>query len=138
MHGLDYGSGPGPALPQMLTNAGFSMTHYDPLFTPDASVLKRTYDFITCTETVEHFHHPGEEFQRLNRLLRPGGWLGVMTGILTDDAGFPGWWYIRDFTHVCFYKESTLRWIARRFGWQLQVPRENVILASKSGGRAVP
>ena len=126
--GLDYGSGPGPTLSLMLEELGFPMTNYDPLFAPDEAALGRSYDFITCTETVEHFHRPGAEFRRLQGLLRPGGWLGIMTGILASDHPFPGWWYTRDLTHVCFYNGATLGWIARRFGWELALPAENVAL----------
>lgn len=131
--GLDYGSGPGPTLSLMLAELGFSVTNYDPLFTPDEAALERSYDFITCTETVEHFHRPGEEFRRLQGLLQPDGWLGIMTGILVSDDQFPGWWYTRDLTHVCFYKEATLAWIARRFGWKLALPAENVVLYRRLG-----
>lgn len=57
--GLDYGCGPGPALAAMLADAGHPMTLYDPLFRPDPSALAATYDFVTCTEVAEHFHHRG-------------------------------------------------------------------------------
>jgi 2-polyprenyl-3-methyl-5-hydroxy-6-metoxy-1,4-benzoquinol methylase len=50
---------------------------FDPLFFPDPEPLGDLYDFITCTETIEHFHRPAEEFARLDRMLRPGG---VMQG----------------------------------------------------------
>ena len=35
-----------------------------------------------------------------------------MTRFLADDAGFAGWRYRRDATHVVFYKETTFRNIA--------------------------
>ena len=129
--GLDYGSGPGPTLSVMLEEQGFSMQIYDPYFAPKADVFKRTYDFITCTETVEHFYQPGREFQRLDRLLRAGGWLGVMTEMLESDDNFAGWWYPREPTHVCFYKRETMDWIANRHSWQVEYPRENVTLFYK-------
>ncbi|MEI4850515.1 class I SAM-dependent methyltransferase, partial [Klebsiella pneumoniae] len=77
--GLDFGCGPGPALATMLREAGMDMALFDPFFYPQASVLERQYDFITCTEVVEHLHRPAEVFRQLDRLLAPGGWLGVMT-----------------------------------------------------------
>jgi hypothetical protein len=43
----------------MLAEAGHAMALYDPFFRPDPAALERDYDFITCTETAEHFHHPG-------------------------------------------------------------------------------
>ena len=104
--GLDYGSGPGPALAAMLREAGHRVALYDPLFAPDRGVLQATYDFVTCTETAEHFHDPALEFARLDALLRPGGLLGLMTVFQNDDTRFAGWHYRRDPTHVVFYPEE--------------------------------
>lgn len=129
--GLDYGSGPGPTLSVMLVEQGFSMATYDPFFAPDEDALRRTYDFITCTETAEHFFAPREEFERLSRLLRPGGWLGVMTEWRDETRPFAQWRYARDPTHACFYEPRTLAWIAAHFGWTLETPRRNVALFRK-------
>lgn len=130
--GLDYGCGPGPALAAMLREAGHSVALYDPLFYNDADVLRRRYDFITCTEVAEHFHHPVAEFARLNALLDPGGWLAVMTRFLPDDCTFARWHYRRDPTHVVFYREATFRVIAQRHGWQCDFPCADVALLEKN------
>lgn len=129
--GLDYGSGPGPTLSVMLAENGFRMTIYDRFFAPDPKVLHGSYDFITCTEVVEHFHFPADEFDRLNRLLRPGGWLGVMTEMLREGCVFEDWHYVRDPTHVCFYRPGTMEWIAARYGWTVETPHRNVALFRK-------
>lgn len=129
--GLDYGCGPGPALAAMLHEAGHAVTIYDPLFFNDADALNRQYDFITCTEVAEHFHHPVEEFARLNSLLKSGGWLAVMTRFQSDDAAFARWHYRRDPTHVVFYREATFRVIAQRYGWRCDFPCTNVALLQK-------
>jgi SAM-dependent methyltransferase len=112
--GLDYGCGPGPALARMLEAAGHRIALYDAFFHPDEAVLAERYDFVTCTETAEHFFEPGREFERLAGLLRPGGLLAIMTGRLDDDARFGRWHYRHDPTHVCFYRPETLDWIATR------------------------
>jgi 2-polyprenyl-3-methyl-5-hydroxy-6-metoxy-1,4-benzoquinol methylase len=131
--GLDFGCGPGPLLADMLREAGHTVVLYDPFFHPDSSALEVTYDFITCTEVAEHFHDPASEFRRLNTLLRPGGWLALMTRFQTDDTRFAHWHYRRDPTHVVFYREATLRWLARHHGWQAEVPCANVVLMQKHG-----
>jgi SAM-dependent methyltransferase len=131
--GLDYGSGPGPTLPVMLAERGFPTAIYDPFFAPDPAPLARSYDFITCTETAEHFHRPDVELARLDALLRPGGWLAIMTELLNDGRPFDQWRYARDPTHVCFYRPRTMEWIAARFGWALEVPRPSVALFRKAG-----
>lgn len=115
---LDYGCGPGPALGRMLADSGYAVELYDPLYRDDKAVLQPGYDAITCTEVAEHFHHPAREFRRLTALLRPGGWLILMTRFQTDDARFAGWHYRRDPTHVVFYRPETFHHLARRLGWQ--------------------
>lgn len=131
--GLDYGCGPGPALAEMLREAGHSVALYDPFFRPDPGPLARQYDFVTCTEVAEHFHRPSNEFVRLCSLVRPGGWLGVMTCFQTEDAAFARWHYRRDPTHVVFYREATMRRIAALHGWRCEVPVKDVALMRKPG-----
>ncbi len=135
MAGLDFGCGPGPALAGMLTEAGMAMSLYDPFFHDSAQALERQYDFLTCTEVVEHLHQPAQVFRQMDGLLKPGGWLGVMTCFQTDDARFANWHYRRDPTHVVFYREHTLAVIADQLGWELVVPRKDVALFRKAGTR---
>lgn len=129
--GLDFGCGPGPVLAQMLKAAGMQVELYDPLFYPGASVLNKKYDFVTCTEVVEHLHDPAATFATLDRLLKPGGWLGLMTCFQTDDDRFANWHYRRDPTHVIFYREETLALVARQFCWTMEVPAKDVALFRK-------
>ena len=129
--GLDYGCGPGPALAAMLTEAGHSVALYDPFYHPDPAPLSQTYDFVTCTETAEHFHDPAAEFDRLGGMIRPGGWLALMTCFQTDDARFADWHYRRDPTHVVFYRDTTLRQIASRQSWACEIPVKDVVLMRK-------
>ncbi len=129
--GLDYGCGPGPALAAMLGEAGHAVDLYDPCFHPDPAPLARRYDFVTCTETAEHFHRPAEEFDRLAGLLRPGGWLAVMTCFQTEDARFAQWHYRRDPTHVVFYRDVTMRRIAAARGLRCTIPAKDVALMHK-------
>lgn len=129
--GLDYGCGPGPALADMLSEAGHTMAIYDPFFANAPAALDSAYDFVTCTETIEHFHDPAAEFRTFNRLLRPGGWLGLMTCFQDDDTRFTNWHYRHDPTHVVFYKRETLAFLAADLGWQFESPRKDVALMRK-------
>lgn len=129
--GLDYGCGPVPVLAQMFSDAGHNMSFFDPFFFPDEYLLDQTYDFITCTETIEHFHFPAREFACFERILRPGGWLAIMTCFQTDDTRFSSWHYRRDPTHVVFYREITLRHIAKNLGWSCEIPTKDVALMQK-------
>lgn len=131
--GLDFGCGPGPALAAMFEEAGFPMAVYDPFFRPAREALAQSYDFVTCTEVVEHLHQPARVFRQLNTLVKPGGWLGIMTCFQDDDDRFARWHYRRDPTHVVFYREETFGWLARHYGWELEVPRKDVALFRKRG-----
>lgn len=129
--GLDFGCGPGPALAAMLREAGHPVRLFDPLFAPDAAALRQRYRFVACSETAEHFHRPAEEFALFDRLLAPGGWLALMTGFPESDEAFASWHYRRDPTHVVFYREQTLRWLAQRYGWSCEIPARNLALMQK-------
>lgn len=126
--GLDFGSGPAPLLAKLMTDAGFPTDAYDPLFRPVHGLLDRRYDFVAASEVVEHLHAPDETFELFARLLQGGGLLGVMTRFHGLEAPFERWWYRRDPTHVCFYSEITMQWIADRYRWRLEVPRPHVAI----------
>lgn len=131
VQGLDYGCGPGPTVSVMMRERGFAMNEYDPFFTADESVLKQQYDFITCTETAEHFFSPKEEFERLDSLLKPGGHLGVMTAVYEQKPAFREWYYAKDPTHVSIYTPQTIRWIADRYGWSFSMAADNAVIFCK-------
>jgi len=126
--GLDFGCGPGPALAEMLTEAGHKVALYDPYYQPDTSVLEQDYDFICATEVVEHLRIPADEFRRLFALLRPGGILAIMTKLVRNQQAFAGWHYIRDLTHICFYSRKSFRWLAQHYAAEVEFIGADVIL----------
>ena len=130
-NGLDYGCGPGPTLSVIMEERGFPTAVYDPCFFKDEKVLTQTYDFITCSEVAEHFWDPRKEFVLFSKLLKPGAWLAVMTEWVKPEQSFESWHYPKDPTHVSFYSPQTMEWIARQYGWKIQMPRENVALFQK-------
>ncbi len=136
--GLDYGAGPGPALAIMMRESDFDVRLYDPHFHPDKAALCGAYDFITCSETADHFSRPRAEFDTFERILRPGGWLGIMTGMLDSWSEFPEWYYHRDPTHISFYSEKTMAWMAETYSGEIFSPRPNVTLFAKSINRYFP
>jgi len=130
--GLDFGSGPGPTLHLMFEEAGFQTDFYDPNYARDASVFQKTYDFITISEAVEHFHQPGRQLSQLWPLLTPDGWLGIMTQRWDANTGFDDWYYKRDPTHVSFFSISTFEWLARAWDATLEVVGADVVLFQKN------
>jgi len=133
-HGLDFGCGPGPALAAMLAEHGHRTDLFDPFFVDDRAVFTRRYDFICATEVVEHLRDPDREFTTLFSLLKPKGWLGIMTKRVIDRNAFSRWHYIRDPTHICFYSRATFAYLARRFHAEYEVVDKDVIVMRKIEG----
>ena len=96
----------------MLEAKGLQVRLYDPFYANDATVWQTRYDFNTATEVVEHLREPAVELDRLFGALRPGGWLGLMAKWVDDERWFMQSRYIRDPTHIAFYRADTMRWIA--------------------------
>jgi 2-polyprenyl-3-methyl-5-hydroxy-6-metoxy-1,4-benzoquinol methylase len=130
--GLDFGSGPGPLLKQMFEEQGHNMAFYDTFYAPDIAVFEASYDFITTSETVEHLQKPRQELERLWSCLKPGGILGIMTGVHYTDIDFKNWYYIRDETHVIFFSPKTFKWLAQLWGSELEFVGDSVILFKKA------
>lgn len=114
--GLDYGAGPGPTVSVMLEKMGFSVSLYDIFFHPDTSLFDEQFQFVTCTEVIEHCFSPMADIQRMWSILEPGGVLGVMTEMVIDKEQYANWHYIRDDTHVCFFSKESFHWIGEKLG----------------------
>ncbi len=131
-HGLDFGSGPGPTLSLMFEETGHRMSLFDLFYAPDQSALTAQYDFITASEVVEHLHDPAQELDLLWSLLKPGGWLGIMTKLALDQGAFSRWHYKNDLTHVCFFSSKTMNWLARKWQSELLQIGKDVFLFQKA------
>ena len=111
--GLDFGSGTGPVIAKMLKDKGYQVENYDLFFANEPSFLKEKYDYVSCCEVMEHFHHPHQEFELLQSLLPPNGKLYCKTEVYTNQKPFENWYYKDDFTHVFIYQPKTLEWIQK-------------------------
>lgn len=145
--GLDFGCGPGPTLSVMFEEIGHTVALYDPFYARNPAIFEQTFDFITATEVVEHFHAPHQEFDRLWTMLRPTGTLGIMTKLAHDRDTlahdtlardtfsrdtFSTWHYKADRTHVCFYSRHTFQWLAQTLAATVTFIGNDVILLHKS------
>ena len=126
--GLDFGAGPGPVITKLLKEKNFNLALYDPYFWPETQVLQTTYDFIVCCEVVEHFNSPAIEFKRLHNLLNKDGQLICKTALYDDSINFEQWYYKNDRTHVIFYTQKTLDWIAKEIGFKRVETTSEVIV----------
>ena len=137
--GLDFGCGPGPTLSAMFRESGVKCADYDPFFANDQRVFNERYDFIASSEVFEHLAQPGEVLTRLLTMLKPQGWLGVMTKRVSTPSAFPDWHYVRDPTHVSFFSDQTFAWIAQHFGMTAHtISADVVLLQSTQGATAIP
>ncbi len=113
---LDFGSGPGPVLYEILKQRGFETAHYDPYYHPDETVLKTSYDLITTTEVFEHLSEVLSTLEILLDCLKPGGYLALMTSLRPeDDDAFLNWWYRRDPTHIAFHTQASMAHIEKTY-----------------------
>ncbi|MFZ1706173.1 MAG: methyltransferase domain-containing protein [Saprospiraceae bacterium] len=111
---LDYGCGPVPTLPCILSPLGFFCDIFDPYY--NFSQEKETcVHHVFCLETAEHFFEPNKEFEHLFELILPGGTLTLMTEWYENLEQFSTWSYKRDITHVVFYHQKTMEYIANRY-----------------------
>ena len=130
-HGLDFGCGPAPALAEMFKEQGFHIDVYDSFYCDQKEVFDRQYDFVTATEVIEHLHQPGEKIRMLWNILRRGGCLGIMTKLVTSKQAFQSWHYKNDLTHVCFFSQPTLRWLADSLHAEVSFYGDDVAIITK-------
>ena len=129
--GLDFGCGPGPTLSVMFQEQGYPMAIYDPCFAPDRTALSRQYTFVTGSEVVEHFEDPRASLDEMWALVKPGGFLGLMTKLVIDQAAFQHWHYKDDETHLVFYSRQTFTWLGRDWGSEPTFLGKDVIIFQK-------
>jgi hypothetical protein len=138
---LDYGSGPGPVLVQLLNREGFMAIGYDPNFgdrsasdcvVTDSLTGLGLFDAVVSTEVVEHFRAPREEWAKMVSLIRPGGFLIVVTSLVVPGIDLSFWYYANDPTHITFYSESTLGHIGKQCGLSIvETNRQNWVVMRK-------
>lgn len=130
MRGLDYGCGPVAAIQHILKSQNIYCDSFDPFFLTE--VLSPPYDFIFSTEVFEHFFNPAEEMKKLDKMLKPNGFLIVMTAFHPGPDHFNAWYYKRDPSHVCFYDLNTFKYICKQYDYkQIYTDNNRVVILRK-------
>jgi hypothetical protein len=129
---LDFGCGPSPVLAMQLATLGYRVHVYDKYFARFPENLQPTYDAIVSTEVLEHVWQAADVWALFDRLIADQGRIIVMTKRVTDLAAFAQWHYIHDPTHICYYSDTTARYIGERFGWQVALPSPDIMVFSKN------
>lgn len=110
---LDFGSGPNPVFQSILKKEGYDVTIYDYFYAPNINYREKQYDLISSIEVIEHLQDPLKICHEFKSLLKPGGYLSLMTLFHPRNFNdFKDWFYIRDVTHVSFYTPKTIKIIA--------------------------
>jgi hypothetical protein len=125
--GLDYGCGPGPAMPTLFKDSSQKIFLYDTFYEKNEKILQKKYDFLISTEVIEHFHYPHEEFEKLKKLLKTHTVIGFMTELLPE-KNFDKWYYKNDDTHVMFYSKKTMQFLANFFEKKIEIVGNRVII----------
>jgi hypothetical protein len=124
--GIDFGCGPASVIKHLLEKSGFQLEVYDPLFFPNEKVLEQKFDFVTCTEVVEHFSNPKKGFDTLFGLLKPKAKLYIKTSLTDEVPNFAKWHYHRDPTHVSFYNKKSLNYIQSKYQKTLNITQTQI------------
>ena len=64
-------------------------------------------------------------------MLRPKGLIGLMTKLNPEKERFSDWHYTRDKTHISFYHERTIRYLANRYQCETEIIGNDVIIMRK-------
>ena len=95
-------------------------------------VFDKQYDFITASEVVEHLKQPMIELNRLMGLLKSNGVLAIMTQILSPQIDFDQWYYKNDPSHISFFSEKPLKFLAEKWQVELYMISERVVIFKKN------
>lgn len=126
---LEFGCGPGPLLSQMIQEDGFEVSLYDHFYYPDKGVLTNTlYDGVTSTEVIEHLHNPKQVFELWLSLIKPKGYIGIMTKLVSNQDAFTRWHYKNDLTHVCFFSRECFQWLAHHYNLTVNFHGNDVMI----------
>lgn len=117
---LEFGSGPGPVLSELLTQKGLSVDIYDKYFSPKKVYENIKYDLITSTEVIEHIDAPSKIFDFFAQHIKKDGYLALMTQFhKNEEVDFKKWWYKNDPTHICFFRPRTFEVLAKMSGFEV-------------------
>ena len=117
----------------MLEEKGHHVELYDKFYASNDSIFNKRFDFITATEVIEHLRDPMVEFKRLASTLRMGGYIALMTHLLTEETDFRSWYYKNDPSHIGFFNKQSLAYLAKELKLELDIYSERVIFLKKLG-----
>ncbi|TVZ38866.1 methyltransferase family protein [Alteromonadaceae bacterium 2753L.S.0a.02] len=130
---LDFGCGPGPAIATMLAPFDIAVSTYDLYFCDNRAVLQERYHAVIATEVIEHLRQPKQTLQLIWQCVAAGGVFAAMSKLVINRDAFARWHYKNDPTHICFYSEATLNWLADCWQAELVLVAKDAFFFKKSG-----
>ncbi|HEX2957755.1 MAG TPA: methyltransferase domain-containing protein [Chitinispirillaceae bacterium] len=110
---LDFGCGKNAVLETIIQRkCSLQCDSYDPLFDQNIIIPEKEYDTIVMCEVIEHLRNLHEELELLGKLLKINGILIVRTQKYKSLQMFPSWWYRQDSTHINFFNDASLSFVA--------------------------
>jgi len=132
---LDYGGGNG-TLMTGLRQAGFATVEtYDPFNQAFAARPRRTFDLVTCFETLEHSADPLALLRDIVSLLNDDGLVVFSTLVQPRNIHElkTSWWYVGPRNgHVSLFSTHALCFAWESVGLKLRSVNENLHLAFRS------
>lgn len=106
-----------------------------------AEVPAMKFDLITAIEVFEHLPDPVAVLDELLARLSPEGFLFITTALTNRSMAhikyFPHWIYQKDRTHIGFFAERTMEFLAHKNGLELQVFGYGDLILDRSKKRLV-
>lgn len=147
---LDFGCGNGGLMRLLRANGipayGIDRVRVDNdmrpfVFTDLAALPPMKFDLITAIEVFEHLPDPAAVLDSLLARLSPEGFLFITTALTNRAMAhikyFPHWIYQKDPTHIGFFAERTMEFLARKNGLELQVFGYGDFILDRSNKRLV-
>lgn len=125
---LDFGCGHENVLSKIMINNNYDVVSYDKFFYP--KMYEGLFDTIILIEVIEHIANPLDVLRNLKDSLNNNGRIIIQTNLIPDN--FTNWWYLRDITHISFFKKKTFEIIAKILNMQLLYEKEGNLIILKS------
>lgn len=127
--GLDFGCGPTISIESVFLTQKIRCDSFDPIFFNNEEFLSNKYNFLTCSEAIEHMYDVGKEIKKMISLINHNGLFGIMTNPHRGEKDhFEKWWYKKDPTHVRFFSLKTFEWLALKDGLTLLFQKDSVFI----------
>jgi hypothetical protein len=109
---LDFGCGKNAVLAGILSKKGVQSDSYDPLFGYYIDFSEKKYDTIILCEVIEHIRNLHDEISLIQKLLKLDSNVIIRTQQHPSLELFPQWWYRQDSTHINFFSDRALEYLA--------------------------